>query len=126
MTEAPGPDGDTYGPAEPSVPLGEARVVLAGLGVTGRSLQRVLEPRVASLVTVDDRAHDADHGALGADAAAAVLADADLLVASPGFPPHHPVVAAALAAGVPVWSEVELAWRLRAYRHGTDEPAAWL
>lgn len=130
MTEAPGTqgaaDGDTYGPAEPRVPLAEARVVLAGLGVTGRSLQRVLEPRVASLVTVDDKAHDADHGALDADAAAAVLADADLLVASPGFPPHHPVVAAALAAGVPVWSEVELAWRLRANRLGTDEPAAWL
>ncbi|GAA2222396.1 UDP-N-acetylmuramoyl-L-alanine--D-glutamate ligase [Promicromonospora sukumoe] len=126
MTEAPGPEGDTYGPAEPRVPLAQARVVLAGLGVTGRSLQRVLEPRVASLVTVDDRAHDADHGALDADAAAALLADADLLVASPGFPPHHPVVAAALAAGVPVWSEVELAWRLRANRLGTDEPAAWL
>ncbi|MFI2485888.1 UDP-N-acetylmuramoyl-L-alanine--D-glutamate ligase [Promicromonospora kroppenstedtii] len=121
MTEA-----DTYGTVEPRVPLAEARVVLAGLGVTGRSLQRVLEPRVASLVTVDDRADDADHGRLDADGAAAVLAEADLLVASPGFPPHHPLVATALAAGVPVWSEVELAWRLRVDRLGTDAPAPWL
>ncbi|MFI2363445.1 UDP-N-acetylmuramoyl-L-alanine--D-glutamate ligase [Promicromonospora sp. NPDC019610] len=132
MTEAPGADGathhpaDTYGTVEPRVPLADARVILAGLGVTGRSLQRVLEPRVASLVTVDDKAHDADHGALDAEGAAALLAEADLLVASPGFPPHHPLVAAALAAGVPVWSEAELAWRLRVNRLGTDEPAAWL
>ncbi len=132
MTEAPGLDssgdssGDLYGTVEPRVPLADARVVLAGLGITGRSLQRVLAPRVASLVTVDDKADDADHGSLDAEAAAAVLAQADLLVASPGFAPHHPVVAAALAAGVPVWSEVELAWRLRVDRLGTDRPAQWL
>lgn len=127
MTEVPGPAaGDVHGVVEPRVPLAEARVVLAGLGVTGRSLQGVLTPRVASLVTVDDRADDADHSGLDAGAAAAVLAQADLLVASPGFAPHHPVVAAALAAGVPVWSEVELAWRLRVDRLGRAEPARWL
>ena len=103
MTDAAG--SDTYGTVEPRVPLAEARVVLAGLGLTGRSLQRVLTPRVASQVTVDDKPDDADHGALDADGAAAVLAEADRLVASPGFAPPHPVVAAALAAAVPVWSE---------------------
>jgi UDP-N-acetylmuramoylalanine--D-glutamate ligase len=118
--------GDAHGVVEPRVPLDQARVVLAGLGVTGRSLQRVLTPRVASLVTVDDTADDADHQGLDARAAAAVLAEADLLVASPGFAPHHPVVAAALEAGVPVWSEVELAWRLRVDRLGLDRPAHWL
>lgn len=117
---------DSHGTVEPRVPLAEARVVLAGLGLTGRSLQRVLTPRVASLVTVDDKADDADHRGLDAEAAAALLAQADLLVASPGFAPHHPVVAAALAAGVPVWSEVELAWRLRVDRLGAGEPAPWL
>ncbi|MFD2025399.1 UDP-N-acetylmuramoyl-L-alanine--D-glutamate ligase [Promicromonospora aerolata] len=126
MTEASGPAADTYGAVEPRVPLADARVVLAGLGVTGRSLQRVLAPRVASLVTVDDQADDADHSGLDTTAAAGVLARADLLVASPGFAPHHPVVAAALAAGVPVWSEVELAWRLRVDRLGSAEPARWL
>jgi len=114
------------GAVEPRVPLDEARVVLAGLGLTGRALQRVLTPRVASLVTVDDRADDADHRGLDAEAAAALLARADLLVASPGFAPHHPVVAAALDAGVPVWSEIELAWRLRVDRLGSDAPAPWL
>lgn len=37
----------------------------------------------------------------------------DLLVTSPGWPPHHPVLAQAAAAGVPIWSEPELAWRMR-------------
>jgi UDP-N-acetylmuramoylalanine--D-glutamate ligase len=54
------------------------------------------------------------------------LGDVDLVVASPGFRPDHPLLAAAARAGVPVWGEVELAWRLR--RGGADEraPAPWL
>ena len=37
--------------------------------------------------------------------------EADLVVISPGVPPGQPAVAAARARGVPVISEVELAWR---------------
>src|SRR5699024_11670712 len=33
----------------------------------------------------------------------------DLLVASPGWPPHHPVLAGWHG---PVWSDIELAWHL--------------
>jgi UDP-N-acetylmuramoylalanine--D-glutamate ligase len=46
---------------------------------------------------------------LGADAC--LPADADLLVKSPGVPNESPVVRAALARGVTVWSEVEFAAR---------------
>ncbi len=46
----------------------------------------------------------------------------DLLVVSPGLPPRSPVIAAAQAAGVPVWGELELAWRLRP----TSGAAPWL
>ncbi len=35
----------------------------------------------------------------------------DLIVPSPGVPPTMPPLAAARAIGVPVWSEIELAWR---------------
>jgi UDP-N-acetylmuramoylalanine--D-glutamate ligase len=35
----------------------------------------------------------------------------DLIVPSPGVPPMTPALAAARAIGVPVWSEIELAWR---------------
>ena len=35
-----------------------------------------------------------------------------MLVVHPGVPAHSPVVAAAAAHGIPVWSEIELGWRL--------------
>jgi UDP-N-acetylmuramoylalanine--D-glutamate ligase len=47
--------------------------------------------------------------------------DADVLVVSPGLPPSAPVIRAAQQRGVPVWGELELAWRLRG-----EDPAAWL
>ena len=37
----------------------------------------------------------------------------DDVVVSPGFAPHTPVARASLDAGLPVYSEPELAWRLR-------------
>jgi UDP-N-acetylmuramoylalanine--D-glutamate ligase len=47
--------------------------------------------------------------------------DADVLVVSPGLPPTAPITRSALERGVPVWGELELAWRLR----GPDA-APWL
>jgi UDP-N-acetylmuramoylalanine--D-glutamate ligase len=48
--------------------------------------------------------------------------DVDLVVTSPGVPPTSPVIREAGDRGVPVWGEVELAWRLR----DPDHPGAWL
>ncbi|GAB3859545.1 UDP-N-acetylmuramoyl-L-alanine--D-glutamate ligase [Nocardioides maradonensis] len=48
--------------------------------------------------------------------------DVDLLVVSPGFRPDSPLVVQAQERGIPVWGEVELAWRLRDPAH----PAPWL
>ncbi len=48
--------------------------------------------------------------------------DVDLVVTSPGFRPDSPLLLQAAARGVPVWGEVELAWRLRDPHH----PAPWL
>ncbi|SKC79469.1 UDP-N-acetylmuramoyl-L-alanine--D-glutamate ligase [Krasilnikoviella flava] len=107
------------------------RVVVAGLGVTGRAVVAALHGRAGSVVTVDGRADDADVRAAD-DAAVAehVVAGADLVVASPGWPPSSPLLVAARAAGVPVWSEIELAWRLRVERvpgpDGRRGPAPWL
>lgn len=115
-------------PARPTgADLAGRRVVVAGLGVTGRAVVAALAERGARVRTVDERAADADaRGPEGVD-----LAATDLVVTSPGWAPHHPLLAAATAAGVPVWSEVELAWRLRADRTpGPDGaprgPAPWL
>ena len=114
--------------------LAGRRVLVAGLGISGRAAGAALVARGALVVTLDERA-DADLHAV----AAADLARFDLVVASPGWPPHHPVLAAAVERGLPVWSEVELAWRLRADRaeraeHGgaasagrpVRGPAPWL
>jgi UDP-N-acetylmuramoylalanine--D-glutamate ligase len=42
---------------------------------------------------------------------AETFAQQDLIVPSPGVPSMMPALAAARAIGVPVWSEIELAWR---------------
>ncbi|MCW2548176.1 MAG: UDP-N-acetylmuramoylalanine/D-glutamate ligase [Mycobacterium sp.] len=44
---------------------------------------------------------------------AAPPAGTDLVVTSPGMRPTTPLLVAAAAAGIAVWGEVELAWRLR-------------
>jgi UDP-N-acetylmuramoylalanine--D-glutamate ligase len=48
-----------------------------------------------------------------------------LVVTSPGFQPSAPVLAAAAAASVPIWGDVELAWRLDAAGH-YGPPRRWL
>ena len=53
------------------------------------------------------------------------IADYDLVVTSPGFPPTSPVLAAAAKAGVPIWGDVELAWRLDSSGH-FGPPRQWL
>ena len=45
--------------------------------------------------------------------------DVDLVVTSPGWRPSAPLLAQARARGIPVWGEVELAWRLRDPDHET-------
>lgn len=105
------------------------RVVVAGIGVPGFAAADALLERGARVLVLDPRDEQAERergivldtlGAqvrLGADAPAELPAvdgeSPDLLVVSPGWTADDPVVAAALAAGRPVWSEAELAWRMR-------------
>jgi UDP-N-acetylmuramoylalanine--D-glutamate ligase len=48
-----------------------------------------------------------------------------LVVTSPGFAPTTPLLVAAAAAGVPIWGDVELAWRLDAGGY-YGPPRRWL
>jgi UDP-N-acetylmuramoylalanine--D-glutamate ligase len=104
----------------------ELTACVAGLGVSGRAAARVLLDRGASVVAVDARADDPDLTSsvvslragsadvrLGADAATTLPAGVDVVVTSPGWRPDAPLLVAAAARGIPVWGEVELAWRLR-------------
>ncbi|MBD7981416.1 UDP-N-acetylmuramoyl-L-alanine--D-glutamate ligase [Oerskovia merdavium] len=106
-----------------AVPWAQARVLVAGLGVSGRAAVRALRDaaKVASVLTVDRSASDADvQGESGVD-----LGQVDLVVASPGWAPSSALLVAAREAGVPVWSEVELAWALRVPR-ADGSYAPWL
>src|SRR5690606_4370807 len=97
------------------------RVLVAGAGVAGVACAEVLLGRGAAVTVIDrtasaalDRLRDAGAGIVVAQEPPAGLLDAiDDVVVSPGFAPHTPVVRTALAAGLPVYSEPELAWRLR-------------
>jgi UDP-N-acetylmuramoylalanine--D-glutamate ligase len=98
-------------------------VLVAGGGVTGRSVLAALTPLGVTATLCDDdpatRQQFADAGTatVSSSTAAQHIADYALVVTSPGFPPTAPVPAAAESAGVPVWGDVELAWRLDASGH---------
>lgn len=116
---------------------GGLRVVVAGFGVSGYAAADNLTFLGADVTALDERVTDersekADLleslGAtvrLGEGATAALPDDVDLVVTSPGWAPTAPLLAGALARGVPVWGEVELAWRLRDL-DAEGGPAPWL
>jgi UDP-N-acetylmuramoylalanine--D-glutamate ligase len=113
------------------VDLSGAAVLVAGARVTGRAILAALTPLGARATLTDDSASAlttyAQSGVAVIDAANAAerIADYDLVVTSPGLPPTAPVLAAAAAAGVPIWGDVELAWRLdNSGRYGP--PRRWL
>ncbi|MEU6605988.1 UDP-N-acetylmuramoyl-L-alanine--D-glutamate ligase [Streptomyces shenzhenensis] len=106
-------------------------VIVAGLGVSGVPAAKVLHGLGAQVTVVNDgdderaRAQAAELTALGVTVR---LGDGDtlpegtdLIVTAPGWRPDKPLFTAAERAGVPVWGDVELAWRLR----GPDA-APWL
>ncbi len=112
-------------------PLGYSRVLVAGAGITGRAVLAALAPLGVGTTLTDDSPTAltafAQQGVAVLDPAAAVerIADFELVVTSPGVPATAPVLAAAAAAGVPIWGDVELAWRLdRSGRYGP--PRQWL
>ena len=102
--------------------LAGRRVLVAGTGVSGRAAAAVLRDRGAVVTTLDERDDAADLR----DPAAVDLDGFDLVLASPGWAPSTPVLAEAARRGLPVWSEVELAWRLRVDRAAGGGPAPWL
>jgi UDP-N-acetylmuramoylalanine--D-glutamate ligase len=108
-----------------------APVLVAGAGITGRAVLAALAPLGVNPTLCDDNADAL--AALAVEGVAVVAPEAAidtigafaLVVTSPGFSPTAPVLAAAAAADVPIWGDVELAWRLDAAgRYGP--PRRWL
>ncbi|MCB9622031.1 MAG: UDP-N-acetylmuramoyl-L-alanine--D-glutamate ligase [Sandaracinus sp.] len=99
------------------------RILVVGLGKSGIAAARLLM-REGARVVLNDRRTDVEGleplVALGAEAQLghhdeALFTSVDAVVLSPGVPPL-PAIDAADAAGVPVWSEIELGARfLRGY-----------
>ncbi|MER6604601.1 UDP-N-acetylmuramoyl-L-alanine--D-glutamate ligase [Streptomyces sp. NPDC000927] len=115
-------------------------VTVAGLGVSGIPAARALHGLGAVVTVVDDgddersraQAAELESWAAARSASAkggggrrvggitvrlgdgATLPEStELVVTAPGWRPDKPLFAAAAEAGVPVWGDVELAWRLR-------------
>ncbi|MFD3913164.1 UDP-N-acetylmuramoyl-L-alanine--D-glutamate ligase [Streptomyces sp. NPDC058603] len=99
------------------------RVTVAGLGVSGIPAARVLRGLGAEVTVVDDgdderaRAQAAELEKLGVTVrlgdGATLPEGTELVVTAPGWKPDKPLFLAAEAAGVEIWGDVELAWRLR-------------
>ncbi|MES1246958.1 MAG: UDP-N-acetylmuramoyl-L-alanine--D-glutamate ligase [Actinomycetota bacterium] len=79
------------------------RALVLGLGETGEAARAALESRGVEVEAVDRKLGNEDPAA---------VAGVDLLVKGPGVPPSNEVVQAARERGVPVWSELELGYRL--------------
>ncbi|MFF7555647.1 UDP-N-acetylmuramoyl-L-alanine--D-glutamate ligase [Streptomyces olivaceus] len=117
-------------------------VTVAGLGVSGVPAAKVLHGLGAHVTVVNDGADErartqaAELEALGvtvrlgdgtgsdSGSAAGLPEGTELIVTAPGWKPTKPLFTAAEQAGVPVWGDVELAWRLRG--HGGRKAAPWL
>ncbi|MFJ8145318.1 UDP-N-acetylmuramoyl-L-alanine--D-glutamate ligase [Streptomyces sp. NPDC096094] len=106
-------------------------VTVAGLGVSGVPAAKVLHGLGARVTVVNDgdderaRAQAAELEALGVTVrlgdGATLPEGTELIVTAPGWKPDKPLFTAARQAGVPIWGDVELAWRLR-----RPDSAPWL
>ena len=85
----------------PPVPRAQLRALVYGLARSGRSAAERLERSGASSTARSGNEDDLS-----------LLDGVEVLVKSPGVPGEAPLVAAARERGIPVWSEVELGYRL--------------
>jgi UDP-N-acetylmuramoylalanine--D-glutamate ligase len=80
------------------------RAIVYGLARSGQAAARRLQERGDDVALVDRT--------LGNELELGVLDGTDVLVKSPGVPGERPLVTLARERGIPVWSEVELGYRL--------------
>jgi UDP-N-acetylmuramoylalanine--D-glutamate ligase len=105
------------------------RAVVIGYALSGRAAAACLANQGWEVVVLEDdigAAQSARSNGVGAGLtvemapgpvrSAELARSCGLVVPSPGVRADHPAISAALAAGVEVWSEVELAWRVLAER----------
>lgn len=113
-------------------PWSELQVTVAGFGVSGYAAADTLIQLGARVTALDDRDGPAEQERatilrilearveLGPGSTAVLPPGTQLVVTSPGWKPSAPLLEQARAAGIPIWGEVELAWRIR------DPATPWL
>jgi UDP-N-acetylmuramoylalanine--D-glutamate ligase len=111
--------------------VSDVRALVHGLAITGASTVRALQRRGWQVVASDDQPTPAVR-ALAVEVGVELLSDpgevdhavgeVDLVSPAPGVPETHSVIAAATLRGVPVLSEIELAYRWEQERPGGARP----
>jgi UDP-N-acetylmuramoylalanine--D-glutamate ligase len=107
---------------KPGIELAGKHVLVVGLARTGIATALFCASRGAHVTASEERPESQIAEAAMKLRAAGVslelgghkprtFIEQDLIVPSPGVPPMMPPLAAARAIGVPIWSEIELAWR---------------
>ncbi len=115
------------------------RVAVLGLSVTGFAVADTLTELGADVLVLSESASEEYERlvpvigarlALGPlDAVPQTLVDfaPEVVIASPGFAPAHPVIRWTQNAGIALWGDVELAWRVRDKVLRADgTPAEWV
>lgn len=105
--------------AEHAFSVDGRRVVVVGAARSGLAAAELLQRRGARVTLTESRASFDEASSLAASGVqietgghqAATLAQAELVVVSPGVPLEQPVFAAARERGVEIIGELELAWR---------------
>ena len=88
------------------------RILILGAGVTGNAVARSLIKRGAVVSIADENpAGKSEHTVI--DAKNVVIKDFDSVVISPGWRQDHSLVVAAMAAGLTLLNEVDLAWQIK-------------
>jgi len=106
----------------PGFELEGKRVLVVGLARTGETVSLFAAGYGAKVTATDEKPESALVETAAKLRAAGVKLDLgghspaaffeqDLIVVSPGVPANLPALALARVAGIPVWSEIELAWR---------------
>ncbi|MGF6824425.1 UDP-N-acetylmuramoylalanine--D-glutamate ligase [Microbacterium sp. ZKA21] len=115
------------------------RVAVLGLSVTGFSVADTLTELGAEVLVLSESASEEyerlvtvigaalEIGPLSEVPEALRAFDPEVVIASPGFSPFHPVIRWTQDAGIALWGDVELAWRVRDKVVRPDgTPADWV
>ena len=89
-----------------------SRVLILGAGVTGIAVAKSLSVKGASVEFADDQVTEIS-GFQVFKPEQANVADYEFIVVSPGWKESHPLIAKAIAAGIRLVNEIDLAWSFR-------------